>query len=121
MAQRMVQMSSLNRRRGKENERILAKRLGGRRLGTMGKVDVEIPGFAVECKEREIKRIPAILKKMPQLFIDGLNQAKANKINGEKQLPVLHVHQHNAKRETDVMIMYIADWKKMYRKYRESE
>ena len=104
-------MSNLNCRRGKENERYLAKRFGGRRLGTMGKIDVEIPGFAVECKER--KSIPALIK-------SGLNQAMANRINGEKQIPLLHLHEQSAGRKTDMIVMLIDDWAKMYRKYMEA-
>jgi len=106
-------MSSLNRRRGKENERYLAKRLGGRRLGTMGKVDVEIPGpvgLAVECKERKV---------MPTFIRNGLNQAMANRINGENQLPVFHIHALNGDHDEDAMVMRLVDWEKIWRKYME--
>ena len=103
-------MSKLNRLRGKQNERYLARRLGGRRLGTMGKVDVEIPGCAIEAKERKV---------MPAFIRRGMNQAMANRMNGEHQLPVFHVHGLNDDHDEDAMIMRLVDWEKMYRKYME--
>jgi hypothetical protein len=103
-------MGNLNRRRGKENERYYAKRFGGRRLGTMGKVDVEIPGCAIECKER---------KTMPAFIRNGLRQARANKLNGEHQLPIFTIHEHNTDHDEDAMVMRLVDWEKMYRKWRE--
>ena len=50
---------SKNRNRGKALERFIAKDLGGRRVGILGKADVELPGMILECKER--KRLPRFI------------------------------------------------------------
>jgi hypothetical protein len=39
-----------NRQRGKRTEKIVAKRLGGKRVGILGKEDVSHPIFSIECK-----------------------------------------------------------------------
>ena len=41
-----------NRQRGKRTEKAIAKRLGGRRVGVLGKSDVEHKLFSFECKSR---------------------------------------------------------------------
>ena len=41
-----------NRQRGKRIERAIAKRVGGKRIGILGKSDVEHPLFSFEIKSR---------------------------------------------------------------------
>jgi hypothetical protein len=41
-----------NRQRGKNTERAIAKRLGGKRVGILGYEDVQHPLFSIEVKSR---------------------------------------------------------------------
>ena len=59
----------IGRLRGKRNEIALAKRLGAKRLGTLGREDLSLGMFSIECKER--KRLPVFLTK-------AYEQAKRN-------------------------------------------
>lgn len=42
-----------NRRRGKNTERALARRLGGRRTGVLGGEDINHPLLSIEAKSRQ--------------------------------------------------------------------
>ena len=42
-----------NRQRGKECERVIAKMLGGKRVGILGNEDVSHPEYSIEVKSRQ--------------------------------------------------------------------
>jgi hypothetical protein len=48
-----MSLQSRNRERGKEAEKAIAKLLGGRRVGILGKEDIYHPDYTVEVKSRK--------------------------------------------------------------------
>jgi len=102
-------MSNLNRRRGKDYERWLARHLGGKRIGILGREDVEFPLISAEAKER---------KKIPAFICHCLNQAQAN---SDGKIPVVFLHELSKEHDDDVVIMRLVDWRKMYRKFKEGQ
>ena len=86
----------------KQNERRVAKKLGGRRIGNTGKPtpDVITGWLAVEVKHRG--RLPVWLK-------DALAQAKRNA--GEGRLPLVVLHEKYARDSLVVLTLSdFADW-----------
>ena len=93
-------MSNLNRRRGKDLERYVAKDLGGRRVGILGQEDVIIHrGLSCECKER---------KKLPVFITGCLEQAERN-ADGETAFVVLH--ELGKDHDQDIVLCRYKDWK----------
>lgn len=86
-----------NRDRGKAAELAVAKRLGGRRHGTMGGEDVTVPGFSVEVKSR-------------RAFVAAgwMDQAIRNAPPGKTPLVVVHVA--GKRHQKDLVILSLADW-----------
>ena len=136
-------MSSLNRRRGKEAERWFAKDLGGKRVGILGREDIDVDFVSLEIKERKNGRLcPADLR-------HAYNQAKANS-DGKYPIIILHqlykphknsfvymncsdfgemanksgiVPQYTYLKEPnqDIISMRYIDWRKMYVKFKEGK
>lgn len=93
-------MSKKNRDRGKRLERFLANDLKGRRIGLLGKEDVQLDRFSIECKER--KKMPTFLKKSMKQAFQNCEDGKA---------PVLILHEHDQPHGLDLVIMYYVFWK----------
>jgi hypothetical protein len=74
-------MSKKNRNRGKRHERNIAKLLKGRRLGVLGRHDVETERYSCECKSRE---------KLPKWFQQMWDQTVRNCEEGKTPLLVIH-------------------------------
>ena len=70
-----------NRRRGKACERAVAKRVGGRRVGLMGKDDVLHPVWSLEIKSRA--------RFAPERWLE---QAERNAPPGKTPAVIVHVH-----------------------------
>ena len=86
-----------NRQRGKQAERIVAKKLGGKRVGTMSAEDIHIDGpFSCEVKSR-------------QAFVacGWMEQAKKN---AKGKTPILIVHVHGKRHDDDLVIMRMKDF-----------
>lgn len=83
----------------KHTERRLAKLLGGRRTGHLGKADVSAGLIRAEVKHR---------KTLPQWLKDALDQARGNAENG--QLGVVILHEHGRHATNDVVCLSLADW-----------
>lgn len=93
-------MSSLNRRRGKDLERFIAKDLGGRRVGILGHEDVRLHrGLSVECKERQ---------RLPVFIYNCMAQAERN-ADGDTAMVVLH--ECGADHGKDIVMMRYAEFK----------
>lgn len=80
----------------KAHERAIAKRLGGRRTGPLGKqsVDVEHPTWAIECKER--KTLPAWLEEA---------LAQAERAARPEQTAVAIIHRLGTRHDRDLVVM----------------
>ena len=89
-----------NRIRGKNTERALAKILGGRRVGILGKEDIDIPGFCVEIKDR--------VKFIGDNF---LKQAEKHLTDYKKAIAIVHIHKQP--HEKDIVLMRLKDWMEM--------
>jgi hypothetical protein len=103
---------SKGRPRGKRNEKETARLLKGRKLGTLGAVDV-LCEYAVECKSSEDKYIPKWFKKM---WAQAVRHAEK-----EKKPPVLQLHKHGARRTNDWIIIRLKDFIKLLEKSRSGD
>lgn len=92
-----------NRQRGKANERALAKRLGGKRVGIMGGEDIEHPIFSIETKT--LKKC-AVRKYMRQ----AVSNCSPDKT------PIVIIHEPNQRRDNDLVIITLQDWEAWYGK-----
>lgn len=92
-------MSQKNRQRGKRTERKIAEILNGRRLGVLGKHDVESEEFGVEVKSRE---------KLPKWFKDFWQQTINNCPEG--LIPLLVIHKLNQRYDDDWVVIRMKDF-----------
>lgn len=92
----------LNRRRGKSNERALAKRLKAKRVGILQGEDLEHPIFSFEVKER--KKLPVFLRESYQQAVDNAPDDK---------IPIVVLHQLKTKHSKDLIIMALKDFEKI--------
>jgi len=88
-----------NRKRGKRNERALAKLLGGQRVGILGQEDIKMGMFSVECKS---------MVEFPKRISNNMSQAERNAPDGK--IPILVWHKGNQRREQDLVILRLKDW-----------
>jgi len=70
-----------NRQRGKRTEKQIAKRLGGKRIGLLGKEDISHPVYSIEVKSR----VTFAGKKI-------LEQAERNCEKGKTPIAIVHIH-----------------------------
>ena len=82
----------LNRDRGKAFERHIAKKIGGKRIGIIGGEDVAHEVISVEAK--------AVSRSTAHTWYD---QCERNAPLGK--LPVVVVHKHSSKHDTDLAIL----------------
>lgn len=92
-----------NRQRGKRDEKETAKAFEGKRIGVLGKEDVEHPLFSIESKSRK----SFVAKKW-------MEQAENNCPEGKIALVKCHVL--NQKREKDLVIVKLKDFLKIIKK-----
>lgn len=95
----MASVQARNRNRGKQHEREIAKRLGGKRLGIMGGVDVDAGLWAVECKSTS--SMPAYLRSYHE-------QAQRHARPG--QIPVVAIHAKGTQYDHDFIVIRLDDW-----------
>ena len=90
-----------NRLRGKRNERALARRLCGERIGIMGGEDIRYGMFSVETKSRQTFSIRKYL-----------DQAIRNAPQGK--IPLLILHEHHSRRGNDMVVIRLSDWEDLH-------
>jgi len=85
----------------KRTERVVAKRLNGRRAGATGRsgADVYSDWLSVEVKHRA---------RLPQWLLAGLEQAVAGR--NEQQLPVLILHMAGRRHDGDIVCLRLDDF-----------
>ena len=100
-----------NRDRGKRHERAIAKLFDGRRIGILGKHDVEDGEgrFSIECKSKE---------EFPKWFRRMIAQTLTNCQEGT--VPLLVLHKLKTKYKDDWVVIRMEDFLEIL-KERESE
>jgi len=88
---------SLNRDRGKRAEREIAKRLGGRRIGTLCAEDILHPVYSIECKSR--------IAFAGERFLE---QAERHCEKGKTPLAIVHVQ--GQRHGNDIVLMRLKDF-----------
>lgn len=87
----------LNRQRGKSYERYIANRLGGRRMGVMGKEDVDHPLFSIECKSFARFAGEKVMA-----------QAERNAYKDKTPLSIVHIRGNS--HDKDIVMMRLSDF-----------
>jgi len=90
-----------NKRAGRAYQQKMAKRLGGKSVGTIEGQDIEHPYLSIECKKRK--------SFVGQSFMD---QAVRNCPEGKT--PVVIVHVTGQRHESDLVMMRLKDWEDWY-------
>ena len=85
----------------KENERAIARRLGGKRIGATGQrtPDVVTEWLAVELKTR---------RKLPQWLVDAVEQVRS--ACPDVRLPVVILHEVGQRHANDLVIMGLKEF-----------
>lgn len=91
----------LNRDRGKNAERDTARRLGGTRLGTLGREDVSTGLLSIEVKSR-------------QRFVAEAWFQQAVSHCPENRVPAVVVHIHNKRHDDDYVILRMKDFEELH-------
>ena len=86
-----------NRKRGKDAERTIAKLIGGRRVGILGKEDIEHPDYTVEVKSRKAFAGAGFLE-------------QAEKHNTGDKTAIAIVHVTGQKHDNDIVMMRLKDF-----------
>lgn len=96
-------MAVKNRQRGKRAERAIAKRLRGKRVGVLGREDIEHPLWSIEVKSR--------VRFAGEKF---LRQAERNCPAGKTAIVVVHIlHQPHS---NDIVMMRLKDFEDYFGK-----
>ena len=90
-----------NKRQGRHVQSVLAKRLGGKNVGTLGTEDISHEIFSIETKSKT--------KFVGQTF---MNQAVRN--SPKDKIPMVIVHILNQKHDTDLVMLRMKDWFDLY-------
>lgn len=88
---------SRNRNRGKRTEKAIAKITGGKRLGILGRDDVQAGAFSIEVKDRVS-------------FVGATFMQQAIRNCPEGKTPLVIVHQTGSRHTDDIVLMRLADW-----------
>lgn len=92
---------NLNRKRGKQAERVISKQLGGKRTGILTGEDIHFDApFSCEVKSRKT-------------FVAStwFDQARRN---AKGKTPILVVHVHGKNHDNDFVIMSLKDFKEWF-------
>lgn len=95
----MQNKANQNRQRGKRFEKVVAKSIGGTRVGIFGKEDVTTSDglWSIECKSRKA-------------FIGEKFMAQCVRNCPDGKTPVVIVHVTGRRHEDDLVMMRFADW-----------
>ena len=92
-----MSLQSRNRKRGKSVESAVALLLGGRRVGILGKEDIQHPDFTIEVKSRKSFSGTGFLE-----------QAEKHNVGGKTAIAVVHVTDKGHK--NDIVLMRLSDF-----------
>ncbi|MEM0324940.1 MAG: hypothetical protein QXW35_03505 [Candidatus Aenigmatarchaeota archaeon] len=93
-------MANKNRQRGKRAERKIAEKLGGRRVGILGKEDVITEKFIVEVKDRK--------EFVGEKF---LMQAEKHKTDNKVCIAIVHIR--GKRYEDSIVLIRLKDFKEL--------
>ncbi len=93
-----------NRRRGKDAERVLAKRLKGRRTGVLGGEDISHPLLSIEVKSRA-------------RFVGERFMAQAKRHSNGK-IPAVTIHVTGRPHGQDLVMLELQDFEDLFGKVR---
>ena len=96
-----------NRRRGKDAERALAKRLNGRRTGVLGGEDITHPLLSIEVKSR-------------RWFTGDRFMAQAKR-NCKGKIPAVIVHITGRPHVNDLVMLELKDFEDLFGRFRKNE
>jgi hypothetical protein len=88
----------------KRTERQVAARLGGKRVPVTGRARGDVPDVAHEWLAIEVKH----RRRLPLWLLAAMVQARASAETG--QLPVVVLHQHGQRHDSDLVVMRLADF-----------
>lgn len=94
-----MSLQSRNRERGKETEKAIAKLLGGRRVGILGKEDIDHPDYTVEVKSRKS-------------FAGSKFLEQAERHNADDKTAIAIVHVTGQRHGNDIVMMRLRDFLK---------
>jgi len=86
-----------NRSRGKRTEKAIAKKVNGKRLGLLGKEDVDAGPFSIEVKDRKV-------------FSGRSFMEQAVRNCREGKTPLVIVHLTGKRHDDDLVMMRLKDW-----------
>lgn len=92
-----MSLQSRNRERGKDAERTIAKLIGGRRVGILGKEDIDHPDYTVEVKSRKS-------------FAGSKFLEQAEKHNADDKTAIAIVHVTGKRHAEDIVMMRLKDF-----------
>ena len=97
----MSTSTARNRHRGKNTERNVAKIIGGKRIGILGKDDVQAGPFSIEVKDRQ--------KSLAHSFM-----AQACRNCSPVLTPLVVIHKKNSSNHDDLVCIRMKDWIDFY-------
>lgn len=103
------ELIKINRRRGIRNEKAIAKRLNGKRVGLLGKEDVSNPILSIEAKSVRAFR-------GEKWMIQAHRNAPKDPTGKLLRIPVVVVHLPNQKRSKDILMIRLSDWEDLFGK-----
>ncbi len=86
-----------NRRRGKRTERAIAKITGGKRIGILGRDDVQAGAFSIEVKDRVSFAGAGFMQQSVRNCPEG-------------KTPLVIVHTTGSRHADDLVMMRLQDW-----------
>ncbi|MBI5886145.1 MAG: hypothetical protein HZB85_06140 [Deltaproteobacteria bacterium] len=96
-----------NRRRGKDAERALARRINGRRTGVLGGEDISHPLLSIEVKSRA-------------RFVGERFMAQAKRHSSGK-IPAVIIHILNKPHGQDLVMLELKDFEDLFGSFRKGE
>lgn len=93
--------NNANRKRGKRTEKNMEKLVGGKRIGLLGKEDIEHPIFSFEIKDR-------------YSFIGKTFMEQAVRNAPEGKIPVVVVHVTRDQHKDDLVMIRLKDWRDLH-------
>ena len=92
---------SANRQRGKTTEKNIAKLIGGKRIGILGKDDVQAGSFSIEVKDREKSTAHKFMEQACRNCPPALT-------------PLVIIHKKNSCHHEDLVCIKLKDWLDWY-------
>ena len=104
----MVETVIRNKRQGRAVQSKMAKRLGGKSVGTIEGQDISHSVFSVEVKHRK-------------KFVGNTFMNQAVKNSPEGKVPLVIVHELNQRFDKALVMIRMKDWEEWYGKFERKE